>query len=75
MGQINEILAYNLYTSVKPPEEFSLRIINETYQYVKNLLGDKTPSTEPFKIYSIHEQHCYGNYTLGKEGLLAHMNE
>lgn len=56
-------------------EEFSLRIINETYQYVKNLLGDKTPSTEPFKIYSIHEQHCYGNYTLGKEGLLAHMNE
>ena len=75
MGQINEILAYNLYTSVKPPEEFSLRIINETYQYVMNLLGDKTPSTEPFEIYSIHEQQCYGNYTLGKEGLLAHMNE
>ena len=75
MGQINEILAYNLYTSVKPPEEFSSKIINKTYQYVKNLLGDKTPSTEPFEIYSIHEQHCYGNYTLGKEVLLAHMNE
>lgn len=75
MGQINEILAYNLYTSVNPPEEFSLRIINETYQYVKNLLGDKTPSTEPFEIYSIHECHCYGNYKLGKEVLLANMNE
>lgn len=75
MGQINEILAYNLYTSVKPPEEISLRIINDTYQYAKNLLGDKTPSTEPFEIYSIHEQHCYGNYALGKEVLLAHMNE
>ena len=31
MGQINEILAYNLYTSVKPPEEISLKIINKTY--------------------------------------------
>lgn len=75
MGQINEILAYNLYTSVKPPEEISLRIINDTYQYAKNLLGDKTPSIELFEIYSIHERHCYGNYTLGKEVLLAHMNE
>ena len=72
---ISLILAYNLYTSVKSPEEFSLRIINETYQYAKNLLGDKIPSTEPFEIYSIHEQHCYGNYTLGKEVLLAQMNE
>ena len=75
LGQINDILAYNLYTSVNPPEEYSLRIINETHQYAKNLLGDKTPSTEPFEIYSIHEQHCYGNYTLGKEVLLAHMSE
>lgn len=75
MGQINEILAYNLYTSVKPPEEFSLKIINKAYQYIKNLLGDKTPSTEPFEIYSIYEQHCYGNYSLGKEVLLAHMNK
>lgn len=75
MGQINKILAYNLYTSVKPPEEFSLRIINETYRYVKHLLDDKTPSTEPFEIYSIQDQHCYGNYTLGKDVLLAHMNE
>jgi len=69
MGQINEILAYNLYTSVKPPEEFSLRIINETYQYIKKLLGEKTPSIEPFAIYSIYEGNCYGNYTMGKETL------
>lgn len=65
----------SLYIPVKPPEEISLRIINDTYQYAKNLLDDRTSSTEPFEIYSIHEQHCYGNYALGKEVLLAHMNE
>lgn len=75
MGQINEILAYNLYTSVKPPETFSLNIIKETYSYIKKILGEKTPSTEPLGIYSIYERTCWGNYTLGKEILFAHMND
>ena len=74
MEQINEILACNLYTSVKPPEIYSLNIINETYLYIKQLLGEKTPSIEPFRIYSIYEHTCWRDCTLGKDVLLEQMN-
>lgn len=73
MEQINEILASNLYTTIEPPEAHSLNIINDTYQYIEGLMGEKTPSIEPFKIYAIDERQCWGNYTLGKEELLKNI--
>lgn len=75
MEQINEILAFNLYTTVKPPEAFSLKMINDTYRYIEVLMGEQTPSIEPFEIYSIHERDCWGNYTFGKEELLKNMGK
>ena len=69
MRQINEILASNLYTTVKPPESFSLEIINDTYQYIESILKN-IPSTKPFEIYSIYDEQCWGDYTIGREELL-----
>lgn len=74
MAQINEILAYNLYTSVKPPESFSLKIMEDTYLYIKKLMGENVPSIKPFEIYSIYDRRCWGNFLLGKEELLKGMN-
>lgn len=50
-------------------------IINKNYLYIKKILNPKTPSTEPFRIYSIYERKCWGDYTLSKEVLLSHMNK
>lgn len=75
MAQINEILAYNLYTSVKPPESFSLKIMEDTYLYIEKLMGENVPPIKPFEIYSIYDRRCWGNYLLGKEELLGRMNE
>lgn len=47
----------------------------ETYLYIKQLLGEKTPSAEPFRIYSIYERTCWGDYTSGKDVLLKQMNK
>jgi len=67
IGQINEILAYNLYTSVEPPEPFSLKTICETHRYIEGLLGENTPAAEPLRVFSIYESECWGNYALGRE--------
>ena len=75
MAQINEILAYNLYTSVKPPESFSLKIMEDTYLYIERLMGENIPSIKPFEIYSIYDRRCWGNFLLGKEELLGRMND
>lgn len=74
MRQINEILGHNLYTSVKPPESFSLKIMEKTYSYIENLMGENVPIIKPFEIYSIYDWQCWGNYLLGKKELLEHMN-
>lgn len=60
LQQINEILAYNLYTTVKPPEEYSLKIVNETYLYIKELLKDQTPAISVYEKYSIYDNSCWG---------------
>lgn len=80
MGKIYEILACNLYTTVKPPEEMSLEIIGETYSYMKKLLGKRLPEVKPFEIYSIYDEDscgkvsCWGRYEqIGREALLEHM--
>lgn len=62
MQQINEILAFNLYTTVKPPEEYSLKIINNTYLYIKKLLKEQTPLINDYKKYSIFDKSCWGNF-------------
>ena len=61
ISKIDDIIGYNLYTSVNPPEKYSLEVINETYQYIKRLLGKDNPSIKPFKIYSIFEGGCWGH--------------
>ena len=63
MKQINEILSYNLYTTVYPPENYSLNVISTTYHYIKKLLNENTPALDDFKIYSIYENDCWGDFT------------
>lgn len=60
LQQVNEILSYNLYTTIKPPEEYSLKIINDTYSYIKELLREHTPSIDDYKKYSIFDNSCWG---------------
>lgn len=60
LQQVNEILACNLYTTRKPPEEYSLKIINDTYPYIKELLREQTPSIDVCKKYSIFDNSCWG---------------
>ncbi len=74
MNQINDILGCNLYTSVKPPESHSLKIIEETYSYIEKLMGENVPPIKPFEIYSIYDQQCWGDYSFGKKELLERMN-
>lgn len=60
LQQVNEILSYNLYTTMEPPEEYSLKIIKDTYFYVKELLREQTPSIDDYKKYSIFDHSCWG---------------
>lgn len=73
MAQINEILAYNLYTSVKPPEPVSLKMICETHRYIEGILGNSTPAAESLTVFSIYERDCWGDYSSGREKVL-HLN-
>ena len=70
--KINEIMGHNLYTCIKAPELYSLEIINDTYRYIKNIMGKSTPLVKPFEIYSIYEEQGWGNYELGRTELLAY---
>jgi len=65
MTQMNEILAHNLYTTVAPPEDVSLKVICELYPYIEKLLGEKTPAVKPLEKYSIYEQDCWGDFSVG----------
>lgn len=60
LQQVNEILSYNLYMTVKPPEEYSLKIINDTYSYIKELLREQTPLIDDYQNYSIFDNCCWG---------------
>lgn len=62
LQQINEILAFNLYTTVNPPEEYSLKIISETYMRIRELLRENTPLISDFEKYSIYDNSCWGNF-------------
>ena len=62
LQKINEILAFNLYTTVNPPEEYSLKIISETYIHIRELLRENTPSISDFEKYSIYDNSCWGNF-------------
>lgn len=62
LQQINDILAFNLYTTVNPPEEYSLKIISETYIRIRELLRENTPLISDFEKYSIYDNSCWGNF-------------
>lgn len=74
MQQINDIMAYNLYTHREVPEEYSLNVLNVLYVHICELLGDKVPPIQPFEIYSINEQLCWGNYMLSRKHLVRLLN-
>lgn len=60
LQKVNEILSHNLYTIVKPPEKYSLKIISDTYSYIKKLLGEQTPLIDDYKKYSIFDNSGWG---------------
>lgn len=60
LQRVNEILADNLYTTRKPPEDYSLKIINDTYPYIKKLLREHTPPIDDCKKYPIFDNSCWG---------------
>lgn len=62
LQQINEILAINLYTTVKPPEEYSLKIVNQIYSHIRALLKDQTPAISDYDKYSIFDNSCWGRF-------------
>lgn len=67
MEQINEILAFNLYTTVQPPETYSFNIMEkELYPFLAERL-ERMPKIEPFQIYSIKEENCWGVFYSRKE--------
>lgn len=60
MEEINEILAFNLYTSSLPPERFSLDIMEKNlYPYMQSKIKNM-PQLEPFELYSIKDCECWG---------------
>lgn len=67
MEQVHEILGFNLYTTVKPPEPYSLKIMEENiYPFLAERL-EKMPKIQPFEIYSIKEDSCWGTFHSRKE--------
>ena len=72
--QINQILAHNLYTSIKIPEPISLEIINTTYLFIEKILDKHLPNIELFEIYHITEEKGWGIFYSKKELLIQEKN-
>lgn len=69
MDWLREMLSVHLYTANIPPAQESLNIMNDkVYPFLKEKLKN-IPSIEPFKIYSIKEEKCWGRF-YSKEILL-----
>lgn len=62
MDWLREMLSVHLYTANIPPAQESLNIMNDkVYPFLKEKLKN-IPSIEPFKIYSIKEEKCWGRF-------------
>lgn len=60
MDYVNQILGANLYTTAKPPEAYSLSVLeNEVIPYMKKKLTE-LPNYEYGDKYSINENDCWG---------------
>lgn len=60
MECINDMLGTHMYAGIVPPAEYSLNVISEkVYPFFLKKIKKKI-EIEPFKIYSIYDEGCWG---------------
>lgn len=70
MDCLQEMLSTHLYTQNTPPAKASLDIMNtRLYLYLADRIKS-LPPIEPFKIYSVQDNKCWGCFH-SKEGVLG----